>query len=208
MKITLFGATGMVGRHIIELAVLKDITVRAFGRNVFEKLPTERNNLELFKGYVFQEDDVEAALDGADAVLSALGGDTGGEDKTRSLGMKTIAAAMEKTGVKRIVAVGGVGILKADEHTLIFQTPKFPAVFKPVSEEHFKAWQHLVKSSLDWTMVCPPMIVDAGLSGKYFTKQDYPALGAGRINAGDLADFMLREITERQFVKSRVGITS
>lgn len=197
----------MLGKQVIDLAVIRDHTVRAFGRNVHEKLPEGRHNLELFKGYLFQDDDVEAALEGADAVLSTLGGASDGVDKTRSLGMKKIVAAMEKVGLKRIVAVGGVGVLNATEETLLFRTAKFPIAYIPVSEEHHEAWQHLAGSSLDWTFVCPPMIVDAPLSGHYATRKDYPVAGTGRVHAGDLAEFMLREMTERKYVKCRVGIS-
>ncbi len=207
MKITVFGATGMVGKHLVNLALERDFSVRAFSRDAWANRRIHPN-LEVFKGYVFQQDEVEAALAGADAVLSVLGGATDGIDKTRSLGMKTIVEAMGKTGVKRIVAVGGMGILNANDDTLIFHTEKFPAAYKPVSQEHFKAYQFLAASSLDWTMVCPPTIVDGGFTGSYETKEDFPAAGKFQINAGDLADFMLKELTGNQFVRHRVGISN
>lgn len=207
MKITVFGATGMVGKHLVNLALERDFFVRAFSRDAWSNRRTHPN-LEAFKGYVFQPDDVEAALAGTDAVLSVLGGAADGVDKTRSLGMKTIVEAMEKTGVKRIVAVGGLGILNANENDLLFRTEKFPAAYVPVSQEHFKAYQFLAAAALDWTMVCPPTIVDDGFSGDYETKADFPATGKFQINAGDLADFMLEELTGRQFVNRRVGISN
>ncbi len=206
MNITIFGATGMVGKHLVNQALAQGHTVRAFGRNPFETFSTERKNLELFKGYVFQDDDIEEALKDTDAVLSALGGGTAGVDKTRSLGMKKIVAAMAKTGVRRIIAIGGLGILNADEDKLLFQTPKFPQQFKAVSMEHFKAWEHLAASNLDWTMVCPPVIADAESTGHYETRKNYPVGGAGQVAAGDLAAFMVKELTDNGFLKCRVGI--
>ncbi|MBI5916272.1 MAG: SDR family oxidoreductase [Bacteroidetes bacterium] len=208
MKITVFGATGMVGTHTIDLALAHGHTVRAFGRNVFEKFSTERERLELFKGAVFSPSDVEEALDGADAVLSALGGDIDGLDKTRSLGMKTIVEAMQKVGPRRIIAIGSTGILKADNTTLRYQMPGYPKVFKAVAIEHLEAWQHLAKSTLDWTLLCPPEIKNEPPTGQYNTRRDYPADGPMHVNAGDLADFMLNELVENQHVKCRVGIAA
>jgi uncharacterized protein len=208
MKITIFGATGMVGKHLIDQARIHGHSVRAFGRNVFTKYSTGRKNLELIKGYLFEDDDIEAALHGCDAVLSAIGGDVNGLDKTRSLGMKHIVAGMEKTGVKRIVAIGGLGILQAGENQVLFRTPAFPEQYKPVSIEHYSAWQHLQNSSLDWTMVCPPDILDAEFTAKFITKKDYPAVGVMRINAGDLAEFMVQQLENDKFLHCRVGISN
>jgi hypothetical protein len=206
MKITLFGATGMVGKYIISEAIGRLHDVRAFGRNVFEVLSTERTHLELFKGYLFSESDIKDALKGTDAVLSAIGGAFDGTDKARSLGMKKIISVMEKHGPKRIIAVGGLGVLNADEETLIFQTPNFPEIFLPVTREHYQAYQYLVNSSLDWTFLCPPNIMDSGPTGSYNLKRNYPAQGQFQINAGDLADFMVKELERNEYLKCRVGI--
>ncbi len=208
MTITIFGSTGMVGRQVVELGLAMGYTLRAFGRNVFETFSTERKNLELFKGAVFDPDEVAAALENTDAVISVLGGAFDGTDKTRSLGMKTIVEAMEKKGIKRIVALGGLGVLQADEHTLIMDSKAFPPMYKAVSEEHFKAYNYLVDSALDWTIFCPPMILDAAVSGDYATNRNYPAKGAFNISAGDLADAMLGEVEGVEFLKCRVGISN
>lgn len=206
MKILIFGSTGMVGQKLIDSAITHGHEVRAFGRNVFEKLSTERDHLELFKGYLFTDSDIKKALKGVDAVLSAIGGPADGVNKTRSLGMKKIVAQMEKRGVKRIIGIGGLGILQADEDTLLMDTPDFPEKFLPVSQEHLKAYTHLKDSELDWTFVCPPNIIEAGKTDRYNINRDYPAEGLFQINAGDLAEFMVRELKDNEFNNCRVGI--
>ena len=208
MKILIFGATGMVGQQIINEVIGHGHTAVAFGRNVFDELSTERTYLELFKGALFSEDDIKNALKGCDAVLSAIGGAFDGTDSTRSLGMKKIVTVMEKKGPKRIIAIGGLGVLNADEETYLFQTPEFPQKYQAVTAEHFKAYEHLKNSSLDWTFLCPPNILDAGPTGEYNLNRNYPAEGAGQINAGDLADFMVKELGEGEYVKCRVGISA
>jgi uncharacterized protein len=208
MKITIFGATGMTGKRAIDEALAHGHTVRAFGRNVFENLSTERERLELFKGGVLSQGDVEDALKGADAVLSCLGGGIDGTDRTRSLGMKIIVEAMKKKGPKRIVAIGSYGVLQAEETKLRYQMPGYPPKFKAVALEHLEAWQHLAKSPLDWTFLCPPEIKDAPPTGKYNLRLDYPADGPMWVNAGDLAHFMMHELQANDWVKCRVGIAA
>ena len=206
MKILIFGATGTVGQHLIDRAIAHGHDVRAFGRNVFEKLSTERDHLELFKGYLFTDSDIKKALKNMDAVLSAIGGSMDSGNRTRSLGMKKIVAQMEKRGPKRIIGIGGMGILQADEETLMKDSPEYPKKYKAVSEEHFKAYSHLAESNLDWTFVGAPEIMDAKKTGDFNVKKDYMPEGSYRINAGDLAEFMVTELKDNMFLKCRVGI--
>lgn len=208
MRLTIFGATGMVGRHLIDRALAHGHHVRAFGRNVFSKLSTERKNLELMKGYLFDDSDVEAALEGADAVLSALGGAMDGVDKTRSLGMKHIVRGMEKMGIERIVAVGGMGILEAPDGRLLYETPSFPSQYRPVTLEHLAAWIHMRDSSLQWTIMCPPDILDEPMGWTLKMACNVFPGGFAKVRAGDLADAMIREVTEKKFLGCRVGLGS
>ena len=209
MKIIVFGATGMVGQHLVKQALYNGLEVKAFGRNVFTADFPKNDSLELVQGALFDEKQVYEAIEGCDAVLSALGGDKSGADVTRSLGMKNIVAQMQKASVSRIVALGGMGSLNADEETLVMDQPDFPAKFLPVSREHFKTYEFLKASTLNWTFVCPGDIINAEPTGDFTTSATYPpASNSNKINAGDLALFMLNEVTKKEFVQQRVGISN
>lgn len=209
MIITVFGATGMVGKQLVQQALFKGHRVKAFGRNVYTELETDTKNLELIKGALFDESDVFHAVKNSDAVLSALGGGFDGSDKTRTLGMKNIIAQMKKAGIKRIVAIGGLGVLNASEETLLIDGEDYPPEYKPVGKEHQQAWEYLRESGLDWTFVCPPNIINAGPTGGYTTNANYPPeINNYSINAGDLAMFMLNELEKNKYVKQRVGISN
>jgi putative NADH-flavin reductase len=209
MQLIIFGSTGMVGKQLVNQALHMGHQVKAFGRNVFTTDFPKNDSLELIQGALFDEKQVLEAIEGCDGVLSSLGGDNNITDVTRSLGMKNIVAQMQHAGLNRIVAVGGMGSLNADEETLIMDTDGFPEQFLPVSREHYKAYQVLKSSSLDWTMVCPPDIINAGPTGEFITNANYPpAPNLYKINAGDLALFMLNEISKREFVHQKVGISN
>ncbi len=207
MKIVIFGATGLVGKQLIKLALFQGHSVIAYGRNVLELMADEERheNLELIKGGAFDKSDIEKTIKGTDVVLSALGGAMDGTDNTRSLGMKYIVEAMEKNGVKRIVAIGGAGCLQATDDKLEYEMDNFPPALVAVTLEHLKALDHLKDSNLNWTFVCPPAIHDAEVTGIYKTNNEY-ATGSFSINSGDLAQFMLNEAVQNDFLKTRVSI--
>ncbi|WP_290792036.1 NAD(P)-dependent oxidoreductase [Flavihumibacter sp. UBA7668] len=208
MKLVIFGATGQVGKYLVQQGLLMGHQVRAFGRNVHE-LPDENHLLEKIKGAVFDPGEVFSALQGTDAVLSALGGSFDGTDKTRSLGIKNIITQMKAAGVKRIVALGGAGILDHPEGGLAIDHESYPPEYVPVGREHQKAWEALRDSGLDWTFVCSPDIINAEVSGKFLTAvNQLPEGGKGTINAGDLALCMLQELDKNSHLRERIGISN
>jgi len=211
MIITVFGASGNVGKQVVHQGLRLGHTIKAFGRNIESLIDRDLKStkLQAVKGYIFDEEDVLKAIQGSDAVISVLGGAFDGTDKTRSLGMKNIVAAMKTAEVKRIVALGGLGVLNADEDSYILDKPGYPEEYKPVGREHLLAFEHLKASNLDWTFVCSPDIKNHTASGRYTTNANYPpSPDNGYITAGDLAAFMLQEIASNHYKNKRVGISS
>jgi uncharacterized protein len=209
MHIIIFGATGQVGLQLIKQALWKGHTVKAFGRNVYDIIDMENEQLTLIKGALFDEKEVRNAMKGCDAVISALGGAADGTDKTRSLGMKNILAQMKNAGLQRIIAIGGAGVLQADDTQLLMETEDYPKEFLPVAEEHKTVFNLLQQSNLGWTLVCPPTITDAEPTGIFHCNSNYPPQPDNhRITSGDLALFMLQELDNRQYLQQRVGISN
>lgn len=207
--IIIFGATGIVGKQLVQQALFKGYKVKAFGRNVYTTDYLDTENLQLVRGALFDEDEVFTAIKNCDAVISALGGGFDGKDKTRSLGMKNIIKQMKRAGINRIIGIGGMGVLNADENTLLLDSDDYPPEYVPVGREHQIAYKLLSDSELDWTFVCPPDIVNEGPTGTYFTNADYPPVpNKYKINAGDLSMFMLNELEKNEYIKHRVGISN
>jgi len=209
MTIIVFGATGMVGKQLVQQALHNGHNVKAFGRNVFLEFEMETKNLELVKGALFDAGEVQKAIKGCDAVLSALDGGSDSNDKTRTLGIKNIIAQMKKNSVKRIVAIGDAAILENDEGVLLMDDEEFPKEAIPLAIEHHQAYLFLKESGLEWTMVCPAHIKDNKATGLFTTNADHlPAQNNGRINSGDLALVMLNELQQNKYLKQRVGISN
>lgn len=209
MHLTVFGATGQVGKRIVQQALNRDYTVTAFGRNVESLIDHDNRNEKLIaiKGYILDQKDIAKALIKTDAVISVLGGSFDGNDKSRSLGMKNIIVQMKEKNIKRIVALGGMGVLNADDEHFLIDMPNYPEEFIPVGKEHLKAYEQLNASGLDWTFYCPLNIVDADETGLFATSVNYaPEPNTYQINAGDIALSMLNAVSKNEFLHQRVGI--
>ena len=72
MKVLVFGATGRTGRALVEQALEQGHAVTAFARDP-AKVRGAHQNLTIARGNMLDYSSVEAAVQGQDAVLSALG---------------------------------------------------------------------------------------------------------------------------------------
>ena len=204
MQIALFGATGRVGRRVLEYALADGHTVRALVRDPNKLAP--RDGLEIIQGDVLDAAAVARTVAGTDAVLSGLGGAGVQEPgEAQSQGMRNIVAAMQRHGVRRVLGVAGGGILDSPNGGLRHDQPTFPAIFKGVSARHKEAWIAMRDSGLDWTMIATGDIVPGERTGVYRTLEDFLPEKGNRISVEDVADFLVTELTARKHVQRRVG---
>ena len=207
MKVIIFGSTGRTGKYLIQKALESGHEVLAFAR-IPDSISIKHPRLSVFQGDVTNAAAVDLAIKGQQAVLSAVGTDLG-HTNLRQKAMENIVAAMKENNINRVLGIGGMGILQANADMMIYETPGFPPEYVPVSKDHRAAYEVLKASGLDFTFVCPPMIVDAPAMANYITDAEYPPKdGAMQICAGDLAEFMVNELEDNKFVKLRVGIAS
>lgn len=210
MTITIFGAKAIVGRRLVKMALAKNYIVKAFDRNIEDLIDSDLrdDNFIAIKGYVFDKNEVLKAVKESDAIVSCIEGSKNSTDKSRSLGLKNIIEAMQKADVNRIVAMSGIGILNYDEERLAIEMEDFPEELKEVSSEHLIAYKYLKSTNLDWTLVCASNIIDKDFTANYEVKENYLSdQSNSNVNAGDIADFILKVIQEKSYIKSRVGIS-
>ncbi|MBF6480367.1 NAD(P)-dependent oxidoreductase, partial [Nocardia cyriacigeorgica] len=72
MRIAIFGATGTLGRHVLERALRQGHEVTALTRDA-SRVSTTHDNLRVLEGDVLDPAAVEGAVAGQDAVLISLG---------------------------------------------------------------------------------------------------------------------------------------
>jgi putative NADH-flavin reductase len=209
-NIVVFGAAGRTGKYLVQYALEAGHHVTAFDRHAATAETTTHPNYTHIAGDVYKQDQVEKAIEGKDVVISAIGTNQieGPAVNLMSDGMKVFTAAMKKSGVKRVLAVGGLAVLQLNETMQLIDKPDYPAEYKNVGLGHNKVYKVFLETDLDWTFVCCPNIDDYPRRGKYNVKKDYPAEGVFQISTGNLADFILREMEENKFLKTRVGIAN
>src|SRR5215218_11224097 len=111
MKLTIFAASGGIGRQVLEQALAAGHDVTAVVRNP-KKLTREEEELRVVRADLAAADPavLESAVAGADAVLSGLGPRSRADAGIAATGTRSIVAAMAATGVRRIVAVSAAPV--------------------------------------------------------------------------------------------------
>lgn len=154
MQITVFGASGKVGRLVVDEALARGHSVVVFvhNRSPFKNV----SNLKIVKGDVRDKKSVGKALKGSDAVISALGSWGTPDKNILIIGMQNIIPAMDSAGIKRIVSLTGHGANAANdgfEPLHIFSRWILKLLAPKIlfdGEEHIKL---LEASRLDWTVL-------------------------------------------------------
>ena len=103
-KVVIFGAAGHTGKYLTrKMQRTEDIELSVFVRNPSKFGDMDMTGVNVITGDALNADDVRRAMDGQDILLCSLEGDV--------LTMaKNIVAALEKTSVKRIIWITGMGI--------------------------------------------------------------------------------------------------
>ena len=204
MRVILFGATGLAGSAILTELLKAGHKVTAFVRTP-SKVKEEHPSLKIVQGDVLNEAEVLEAVKGALAIVSAISEGPNIVNHIQSRGNANIIKAAQQLGLQRVICMGSTGILQLNENQLI-RDKAYPEAYYPLSEEQFHVFQQLQKSGLQWTQVCPPMILDRPANGQYLTKASYKPLGKDEVSAGNIGAFIAKELTENKYLQTRVGI--
>jgi putative NADH-flavin reductase len=203
MNIIIFGATGKAGSQLVKRALEKGHKVTAFVRDT-TKFSLIHPNLKVVQGDAMSQDSVSNAIKGHEAVINAL---SAVDHAHRMVYITHIINAMRIHKVKRIMAMGGIGALQASEHLKVYETATFPREYVEVTQAHIRVLDALQTSRLDFTFVCPPFIQDGERTGNYKSQNSYPTPG-WTIQSGDLADFMICELENGDFIGTKVGVSN
>ncbi|MNI24141.1 NmrA-like family protein [compost metagenome] len=205
MKLLILGATGRVGKEILTQALGDGHRVHILVRSPEKLTNIDSPDLTITQGDACVSEDVFHAVQGADAVISALGTD-GGTTLTDSTPL--IIKAMLYYAVRRIVTVGTAGILDSQEHPglLRYETPDTKRSSTRAAEEHRHAWDLLAGSELDWTVVCPTYLPLGERTGDFRTERDYLPAEGQSISVYDTADYAYKQLFSIDHIRARVGI--
>lgn len=202
MRIALFGATGAAGRLVLQQALAAGHTVTAYARDAGKLASTPK--LLVVEGQLDDAAAINRAVAGQDAVISLLGpkGDSAGLPVSK--GTELIVAAMQRHGVKRLVATATPSATDPnDRFSLSFALAvvMIRALVRGAYDDIVATAAVVRGSNLDWTLARLPMLADprpgATVHAGYVGDGQLRLFSLSR-NA--LADFLLAEATDTRWI--------
>ena len=206
MKVTLYGASGMIGSRILDELVSREHKVTAVVRHPSR---ITRSDVAVRAGDVLDSSGVVETAKGADAVISAYAPP---EDATRQLAdaTRSLLSALEQAGVRRFLMVGGAGNLEVAPGVPIVDTPHFPPQWISHGLAHKEALSVLRQADLDWTSLSPAALIQPGertgkfrLSGNAFLTDNE---GQSCVSAEDFAIALVDELEQPSHLRQVLGV--
>lgn len=201
--VLVIGASQGIGLETVRAALAAGHRVRAFARSA-HRIALSDPNLERFSGDALNGPDVAAALDGIDAVVQALGvpvRDLLGPVRLFSDATGLLVPAMEKAGVRRLVAVTGFGAGDSRDAISPLQRLPFRLVFGRAYDDKDAQEMRIRRSRLDWTLVRPGVLTGGKATGRYRVLDEPSSWRNGLIARADVAHFLVGQIEDA----SRIG---
>lgn len=204
MRITLFGATGFVGKKLLEQALQEGHEITVLARSP-DKLEVLKDQVHCIEGDYFDRQAVREALQGAEAVLSCIGPPLG-LGRSKFIGkypqaMESLVAELQAAGVSRIITIAGASVPLSGS--------KFPVLAKitrlmmlviggQISRDKDKEALKLAASELDWTILRPPGI-KVGVRGDFLASES--SLRSPFVNLEQFCEFMLAGLRDDVWIR-------
>ena len=205
LRLFVLGATGGIGRQLVDQALERRHQVTAFVRSP-HKLGAARGGFTVIQGDLRNADVMSRALPGHDAVLSALGPPGPVRNTITSDSARATVAAMQSAGIDRLLVVG-VAALFPDIG--VFGHLLRSTLLRNIADDSAEMERIVKASGLDWTIVRPPRLTNGPRREHYGVADDRLPNGAGgnaTISRADVAHFMLDDVEQPGHLRRVVGI--
>ncbi|MBC7995402.1 MAG: NAD(P)-dependent oxidoreductase [Rhizobacter sp.] len=211
MNIALIGGTGFVGSALLEELLQRGHQVTALARNPAKY--ASRTGLKVVTADVLDAGQVAHAVEGHDAVVSAYNPGWA-EPQLHDVflqGSRAITEGVKRSGVKRLLMVGGAGSLFVAPGLQLVDTPEFPAEWKQGALAAREALNLIrQESTLDWSFVSPAVMLAPGArTGQFRVGGDEVLMDGGQpagISVADLAVAIVNEIETPRHLKKRFTV--
>jgi putative NADH-flavin reductase len=204
-KVLVIGASRGIGFETVKTALAGGHSVRALARSA-ASIAIQNRGLEKVPGNALDSNTIRHSIEGVDVVVQTLGVDIAPRsifERTTLFSQSTriVVDAMKIAGVKRLIAVTGLGAGDSRGHGgLLYDAVAFPLLLKRVyDDKDVQEW--IIRSSgLDWTIVRPGLLINRPPTGRYRILTAAKDWRFGRISRADVADFIVRQIDDRTLI--------
>ena len=203
MRLIVLGATGGIGKYLLEYATARGHEVTAFVRSP-QKIALKSEKLRAVPGDLLDADQLAQVLKGHDAVLSAFGPSTLRSVTTRREFGKALAAAIERSGVRRGLVVSSA-LLFAEQNAI--GNVLRATLFRNLIPDMTAMEEAIEKDGLEWTIVRPSRLTNGPLTKNYSVADGHLPKGM-TISRACVADFMVKEVERPAHVRQIVGMSA
>ena len=212
-NVLLIGATGFVGSAVLNELVSRGHKVTAVARNVEKVAKSEL--VDVVKEDVANVDAIAKLAEGKDAIISAYNpGWTNPDIATLiSENYPKILSAAKKSGVERLLIVGGAGTLFCAPGLRVVDSGAIPEEImggvRPLGDFYLNTLMN--ENEIDWVFFSPAGVFDqqGKKTGSYRLGKDdliVDAEGNSHISVQDYADAMVNELEKPAHHKERFTI--
>ncbi|MEM1351567.1 MAG: NAD(P)-binding oxidoreductase [Pseudomonadota bacterium] len=208
--VLVLGATSGIGKSAMEEGLHRGLAVRAFSRSADDLAPAD--NLEICAGDARNADDLTGALTNVRAVIYALGikervAMLWEEETLFSESTKVLLAAMESTGVRRLVAVTGFGAGRSRDAMSSLEKLGHGLVLGRIYADKTRQEALITSTSFDWTIVRPVILTNRPASGRSRVLVDPKDWRNGIISRADVASYLVDAVEHDLNTREDVVLT-
>ncbi|MBW5481535.1 NAD(P)-dependent oxidoreductase [Streptomyces bambusae] len=216
MRITVFGATGGVGREVVRQALEAGHEVTAVVRDPARlPVPAHERLQVVTVSDVTDREALVPVVTGRDAVVSALGAASNKQAKAAPVAgpaLRAIIAAMDRTGVRRLSAVSAAPLGPRADGEGVFTRAVVLPLLRTLLRDHYADLAVMEEvmgaSDTEWTVIRPPMLLDRPRTGTYRRVVDSNVPGGRTIGRADVADALLTCLDDPATAGHAVGVAA
>jgi putative NADH-flavin reductase len=210
MKVAIVGASGFIGSYVRDEALARGHQVTAIVRRP-ENITVQDPRLAVVKADILKAK-VDELVKGHDAVRSAYSAGRSGTDiyNEQIKGYEAIIGGVKKSGIKRLLVVGGASTLEASPGVELIDTMSPEKITQGMLATRQMLYMLRKERELEWTFLSPPATISPGeRTGHYHTGKDQLVKnkeGESRISTRDYATAMLDELEHPRHIRERFTV--
>ena len=198
--VLIIGASRGIGLKTVKRALEAGHIVRALARSA-RRIPVDHPKLTKVSADARDQAAVAGALAGVDAVIQTLGVSTGPDMIWKPVRLfsdatRVLIAAMQETGVKRLISVTGFGAGDSrNRGGCVYQTA-FNLFLRRAYDDKDDQEDLIQDSGLDWVIARPVILTNGSRTGRYRVLVEPRSWRIGFISRADVADFLVKQIDD------------
>jgi putative NADH-flavin reductase len=200
------GGTGSLGQVIVARALERGHRVTLLARDP-KRVQLRSPDLDVVEGDALLPPSIDSAVAGHDAVVNALGAGLVRRTTLFSDSTRILIDSLHRHGVRRLVAITGVGAGETKGHGgFLYDHVIYPVFNRGVYQDKDRQEALIRASDLDWTLVRPASFREKSTTTPIEVIVQVAGVSLCWISRREVSAFVVDELEHRQFVRQAVFI--